>query len=346
MGVWYTTRETVKSALDIKLTARVDSQIDDAIEQGSRMVESCLHRRFYPETATRYFNWPNGQYARPWRLWLDQHELISVTSLVSGGTTISASDYFLEPVNDGPPYSHVEIDLDSTASFGGGSTHQRDIAITGVFGYKADTSSAGALAEALDSSETGIDVTNSGIVGVGSILLVESERMLVTNKSMLDTTQDIGGNLTADKSNTTVPVTTGSDYFVNEVILVDSERMLIVDISGNNLTVIRAWDGSVLASHSSGADIYAPRTLTVQRGALGTTAASHDTATAVSKYLIPGPVASLAKAYAINQFMQETAGYAKVGSGETERDYGGRSLKALEESVIKSHGRKARIRAV
>src|SRR5690606_22447868 len=57
---WYTTRETVKAALDYKETARNDAQVDRAIESASRAVEGLLHRRFYPETATRYFDWPNA----------------------------------------------------------------------------------------------------------------------------------------------------------------------------------------------------------------------------------------------------------------------------------------------
>lgn len=347
MGVWYCTREEVKAALDQKETARNNVQIDDAIENGSRAVEGVMHRRFYPETATRYFDWPNSQYARPWRLWLDQHELISVSSLVAGGTSIAASNYFLEPANDGPPFTYVEINLNSTAAFKSGATHQRSIAITGVFGYRADTGPAGALSGSLTAPATSVGITNSAAVGVGTILLVESERMLVTEKSMLSTAQTIGVGLTADKANTTVAVTTGIAYAVGETILVDSERMFIVDIAGNNLTVIRAWDGTVLAAHTLGATIFAPRTLTVERGALGTTAATHADATAIAKYKIPGPVKSLAKAYAINQLMQETSGYARTaGAGENEREFNGRSIRGLETSVYRSHGRKARKGAV
>jgi hypothetical protein len=92
MGVWYCTREDVKSSLDSKESARNNGQVDRAIESASRAVEGLTHRRFYPETDTRYFDWPNAQYARPWRLWLDQHELVSVATLSSGGTTIAASD--------------------------------------------------------------------------------------------------------------------------------------------------------------------------------------------------------------------------------------------------------------
>lgn len=347
MGIWYATREDVKRALDSAETARNNGQVDRAIGAASRSVEGLLKRRFYPEAATRYKDWPNDQYARPWRLWLDKDELISVTTLTAGGVVVPAADYFLEPANDGPPYTHIEIDLASTAAFSSGDTHQRAIEITGVFGYSADEEAAGQLAEALDASETAVDVTDSEAIGVGDIIKVDSERMIVTGKSMLDTTQNIGANLTAQANDVTVAVTTGSAYRVDEVILVDSERMLIVDIAGNNLTVKRAWDGSVLAAHTAPADIYAPRTLTVTRGALGTTAATHADTTAITRHVVPELVRDLCIAEALNQLQQEASGYARTaGSGESERLVGGRGLADIRREARAAYGRKARKRAI
>src|SRR3546814_19132909 len=81
--------------------------------------------------------------------------------------------------------------------------------------------------------------------------------------------------MNALKNDQTVDVTDGTLFFVGELILIDSERMRIVDITGNNLTVVRAYGGATLAAHSLGADVYVSRRLTVDRGALGTTAAPH-----------------------------------------------------------------------
>lgn len=361
MGVWYCTREDVKRALDIADTARSNRQIDRAIESGSRTIEGRLHRRFYPQLATRSWDWPNGQYARPWRLWLDDDELISITTLTVGGVTIAPADYMLRRSDgkDEPPFSHVEINLAGSAAFGGGSTHQRNIAITGPYGHSADTGPAGALAEPLDASETGVDVTDSGLVGVGDILLIDTERMIVTGRSMFDTGQNIGADLTASNAAVTVAVTTGSAYAVDEVLLVDAERMLIVDIAGNNVIVKRAWDGSVLAAHTTGAAIYAPRTLTVTRGALGTTAATHLTAAAIVRHLVPGTVRDLNVALALTQGLQEQSGYARTaGSNESQRQVFGRALKAapgvqagrglqaLWDDAYTAYGRMARTRAV
>ena len=348
-GVWYTTREEVKAELDVRETARSNDRVDRAIEAASRTIEDLCHRRFYPVQATRYFDWPNPQQAASWRLWLDDNELISVTTLASGGTTIAATDYFLEPNRHGPPYNRLEIDLDSSASFGGGDTHQRDIQITGLYGYRNDESTLGATAEALDATETGVDVdaATSAAVGVGSILRIDSERVIVTARAQLDTGQNLGGNLTATNNNTTVPVASGAAFAAGEVILIDSEKMRIDEIAGNNLTVTRPWDGTTLAAHTSGADIYAPRTLTVERGALGTTADSHGSASTVYRWNPPGPIRQLALAEALNDLLQGRSGYARTaGAGENEREMTGRGLEALRKRVYVSHGRKGRVRAV
>jgi hypothetical protein len=347
---WYATREEIKAELDVKETARANSRIDRALDDASRAVEALCHRAFYPTVATKSFDFPGSQYARPWRLWLDANELISVTSLSSGGVTIAASDYFLEPNQYGPPYNRIEIDLDSSAAFSSGDTHQRAIQITGLWGYRLDETSVGATAEALDASETGIDVdaATSAAVGVGSLLRIDSERVIVTGRSQLDTGQTLGGTgLTAQNNSVTVTVQSGSAFAAGETILIDGERMRVDDVAGNTLVVTRAWDGSTIAAHSVGAVIYAPRTLTVERGALGTTAATHTSAAAIHRFEPPGPVRQFVIAEALNDLLQGRAGYARTaGSGEGEREVTGRGLKELRERVYASHGRKARMRGV
>lgn len=348
-GPVYATLEDLKGALDFAETARNNRQCLRALDQGARSVEKLCQRVFYPTLDTRRWDWPNEQHAPPWRLWLGSDEVISMTTLVSGGVTIPSTDYFLRRGDgrDEPPYSYIEIDLSSNAVFSSGDTFQRSISGFGLYGYRNDEESAGTIAEVLDASETGVDVSDSATVGVGSVVRVDSERMLVTGKSMITTGQTLQTSVTAAANSVTVAVSNGAAYAVDEVILIDSERMLIVDIAGNNLTVKRSWDGSVLAAHTNGATIYAPRTLTVTRGALGTTAATHSSGASLYRHVPPGPVSSLTLAEAINQLMQEGAGYGRqVGSGESARELGGRGLKDLRARVRAGYGRKARHRGV
>ena len=346
MGIWYATREDVKSALDSQETARNNAQIDRALEAATAAIWGLTHRRFYPETGTRYFDWPTTFLGNPYRLWLDADEVISVSAIESGGVDLESADYFLEPANSGPPHTHIDIDLSGPGSFNSGRTHQRSIAVTGVFGYSAEEAAAGQLAEALDNSEVSVDVTDSAAIGVGTIIRVDDERMVVQGKLMLTTGQTLQGTLTQSNADVTVPVTTGSEFGVGEVLLLNAEKMLIVDIAGNNLIVKRAWDGSVLAAHTN-STIYAPRTLLVERGALGTTAAAHSTATAINRHVVPGLIRLLAIAEALSSIQQEGAAYGRVvGSGESAREASGKGLGDLRAQAYASFGRKARIRAI
>jgi hypothetical protein len=349
-GYWYATREEIKAELDVKETARSNARIDRAIEDASRRIDGLMHRTFAPVTATRYFDWPNSQTAPSWRLWLDDNELISVTALASGGTPIAPTDYLLEPNQYGPPYNRIEVNLGSDAAFGGGSTHQRDIQITGLYGYRNTETTAGALVEALDATETSVDVdgVTAAAAGVGSILRVDSERMIVTGRAQLDTGQTLGGSgLTNQNSTVTVTVQSGAAFAAGETILIDGERIRVDDIAGNTLIVTRAWDGSTIAAHTVGATIYAPRTLTVTRGALGTTADTHGNAATVYRWVPPGGIRQLCVAEAVTDLLQGRSGYARTaGTGENEREVTGRGLKDLRDRVYASHARKARVRSV
>lgn len=343
----YAIREAVKSSLDFKETARNNAAVDRALESASRMVEGLTHRKFYPEVDTRYFDWPDTDRSLPWRLWLDANEVISISILTVAGTVIPSSDYFLEPANYGPPFNRIEIDLADNSSFQAGQTHQRAIQVDGVFGYTNDEALRTDLDEALDNSETGVDIHDSSGVGVGALIRIDNERMLVTDKTSLDTTVDTTSTLDANMSTVTVPVTNGSLLFVGEVILIDSERMLVLDVAGNNLVVKRAWDGTVLSAHNTAASIFVQRSLTVVRGFLGTTAATHADNASVWTVEPPGLIRDLTIAEAVNQLLQESSGYARVvGSGEGQIEASGKGLAALRTDVQTRYGRQVRVRAI
>src|SRR3990167_6994379 len=153
MSNWYTTRESVKRAVEIKGADR-DAVIDQHIEVAAREIDRQLNRRFIPLTKVRYFEWPQDAdvalYNRKAILYLDE-DLISVSAITSenGDVTLVAGDYLIEPVNEGPPYHRIEIDksaVTTTAAFAAGDTTQRAIAVTGSWGYGNDTKAAGTVA--------------------------------------------------------------------------------------------------------------------------------------------------------------------------------------------------------
>jgi hypothetical protein len=349
---WYATREEIKAELDVKETARSNARIDRALADATDAVNGPTHRVFYPVLTTRRFDWPHRSGSTPWILRLDSNEIISVSSLTSGDVTISADDYLLRRADDRdePPYTRIELNLNSSASFGQGDTYQQDIAVTALFGYRNDEADAGSIAEALDAAETGVDVdaATSAAVGVGSLLRIDSERVIVTGRSLLYTGQTLGGTgLTNQNSAVTVTIADGTGFAAGETIVIDGERMLVEDIAGDTLIVRRAWDGSTIAAHTASTAIFAPRTLTVERGALGTTAATHSSGTAVARWVAPGPVRQLCVAEALTDLLQGRSGYARTaGSGENERETSGKGLADLRARVYTSHGRKARMRSV
>jgi hypothetical protein len=269
--------------------------------------------------------------------------------VTSGGNTIPAGSIFWGHPNYSPPYTYMELDRSTSAAFGQGSTPQRDVHITGTFGYTAQTRPGGALAAAITTtSATTATVTDGSQVGVGNSLLVGTERMLVTGRANTSTgqTQQGTGVSTASSADEVLAVTDGTTVFVGEVLTLDAERMLAVDVTGNNVTVKRAWDGTKLATHS-GATIYASRLLTVTRGAQGTTAATHSSAATVAVHVVPPLIRELAIAYASATLISESSGWAKVwGEGSGSAQNLGRSVREIQAEASRAYGRQARTRVV
>lgn len=339
----YCTVEDVKKATDVKATAYADPEILRAIDSASRSVEDLTGGRFfYPTVATRYYRWPSrSQHRASWMLQL-YADLLSLTSMTAGDTTIQTTDVFLEPSRTGPPYTRIEIDLSSTAVIQSGDTAQRAVAVTGAWGYCNTSEVATALGEDLTAAETGVDVDAGHLLGTGSTILIGSEYMHVTGRSMLDTGVDIdtGGDLTASRSDQTLACDTSTGIpQVGETILIGSERMLVLDAAGTDLTVQRAYDGSTLATHAAAASIYALRTLTVERGVLGTTAATHSTDDVVYRHVVPPLVRELAIAEVIIRRGGESSGYASTaGDRETSRSISMGEINDLRMRVETAHG--------
>lgn len=340
------TREAVKKALDVKATARSDDDVDRAIQAATRSVEGLLHRRFYPQDTTRYWDWPNYQYAYPWRIWFDAWELAAIpTSVTTGGQAIPIGDIFFEPVNSGPPYTSMEINRATNAAFGAGPTPQRDVAVTGTYGFDLNTTGAGSLAAAVPSTTaTAVAVANGAAAGVGDVLLVDSERMLLADKTLASTGQQ--GSIAASIASQILSVPDGTLFAAGEVLTLDAESMLVTGITGDDLIVKRGWDGSTPAVHTA-ATIFAYRSWTVTRGALGTSPAVHSDAAPIVRFTPPSLVTQLALAEAENNLLQAVSGYARtVGAADNARPVSGQSVADIRKLAYAQYGRKVRRRTV
>lgn len=346
MGNWYCTREDVKESLDVKESARMDRVIDRAIEAGSRNIEAITRRVFYPNITTKYFDFPDRVTTYAYRQWIDlPDQLVRLDTLVSGGVTLDNTMYFVEPISLGPPYTRIEINVGQSRTFNALETWQRQTVVTGVWGYDLNWEYATVITATVNAAVTSIPVDNSAAVGVGDLIQIGDEWLQVTGKAMENTMATV--TLTASKNDVTL---TNVDLNVGEVILVDSERMLVVDVAGTTATVVRAYDGTVLAAHST-ASVWAPRSLTVVRGANGSTAASHSSTDAVQdivyRFNYPGPIRQLAIAEALVTLKQGEAAYARtVGAGDAQRESPGKGLQDVRNQVKANYGRRTRTMSV
>lgn len=330
---FYVTREEVYKAADFKGSIIDAKYIDSAIQAASRSIDSLVNRRFFPVIATKYFSAPSGTV-----LWFNTpDELISASLVTSGGVTIPPADYFLEDVNYGPPFNRLELDLGSSSSFNTENTTQRQVAITGTWGYDYSTRQVTTLSSSPTSSTAFVDVADSSVVGIGNILVVGTEYLEVTEKQLIDTAQNTSA-LNSSKNDATI--TGVSSVNVGEIIQIDSEQMKVVSVTGTTLTVERAFGGTTLAVHHNGTDIYAYRRLVVSRGVNGSTAASHTSGDSVFVIEFPADIVELCLAESVNIVQQRTAGYGRtIGSGENLREAKGAAIAQMRSAVKRAYGR-------
>jgi hypothetical protein len=353
----YATREEVKTALDFKQGAAANQLIDQKLADSCDQVDKLLNRRFYPYLGTRSWDWPTAQTPRPWRLWLDDNEMCSPpSSMSSGGVAIDVTTVIPYPnwaLQRQEPITHLELNVNTTSAFSAAQTWQNSITATSIFGYSDVQIPAGAIpAGGITSSATTVNLGVSGCRGVGSILLVDSERMLVTERRSVDSGTTLQGNLTANNANNLIPVADPTQYSLYETLTIDGEQMWVEDTVGANLLVKRAWNGTPLAAHSTGASIYAQRLLTVTRGALGTIPAAHSANTVVTEHDAPGMIRQLVVSDTIVNLIQTRAGYPAArgrssgGGGQTGSALAvaPSDLAQAWQDAIDAFGRNSRIR--
>ena len=322
MANTYTTRGAVKRAAQIGGDS-LDATIDEQIDAASREIDRITGRRFIPLTAAKSYDWPQRS-GRVGVVYLDE-DLLSVTSLTKEGTdvtAIAAADYFLEPSTLGPPYSRIEIDQSSSAFFSAKDTHQRQIVVTGSWGYSNATAPASSLATALtDTTGTAVRLKDGSKADVGDTLLVESEQMFIsgrTDEDLAVNTHGTTGAMDASMTDKTITVDGAptNAVAVGEVLRIGSERMYVEAInSTTSFEVTRAYDGSTLAAHSTGDDVFVFRAYTVTRGENGTTAATHVISTAANRYQPPADIRGLCLAMAVAYYQATRGGWTGIVGG-------------------------------
>lgn len=350
MSVWYTTRETVMRAADIKASAYVTADVDRAIESGARDVDRLLglgdanRPGLAPWYGALTFDRPVLNNESNFRFWLKRHRLIRLDAVVSGGTDITTS-VLPWPSESGPPYSAIDVDRSTDASFTIESgIGQRSLVAVGLWGQTEQERTNLAWELGSSPSAAATAVTIHAPIGVGAVVRIGDERMIVTERSWLSSGQT--GTLAASVNAQALSVSDGTAFFTGETLLMESERLLVQDIAGNTLIVRRQADGSTLAAHTS-ATIYYGRSCTVERGALGTTADTHTSGAQIYVWQPPTLAEKLNVAYALDGRAQEVSAYARtVGVGDNVRNASGAGLRNLENDVREALGRGPNMAAV
>jgi len=164
---------------DNSVNARDDGVIEQLLKTASRLIDSKTARHFVPYVETRYFDVPTEQ--SDLRVLNLDDDLLEVISIVNGdGVTIPSTEYTLRPRNRSP-YLSIRLIDNSTyywTSDGAGDTHDV-IAVTAIWGFHDRYAQAWTLAttaaEALDTSETGYDVTDGTVFSAGNLIRFDNE---------------------------------------------------------------------------------------------------------------------------------------------------------------------------
>jgi hypothetical protein len=336
MANWYVSRERVKAAAGIK-GQDSDRKVDDIIEAASRDIDRATRRFFIPKTETRLYRWPPYQIGRRTVLWVDQ-DLLAVTTLKSEAqnaspTTIASTDYFTEP-NNVDPKDRIEIDISSSAAFQSGDTPQRSISVLGSWGYSNDTKSTGTVSSGLSSDATATEgvCSDASLIDVGDTLLIESEQIFVSERDFaaLGSVVVNDATIVATLDDDTITLDASHGVLRGEVIRLDSEQMYVKAVRTNDVDVIRAYNGTKVATHADDTAVNINRTLTIERGVNGTTAATHADATAISKYEPAFNIREWCLALALSKIVQENANFARtVGVGDSAQELRGNELTDL-----------------
>ena len=339
----YANAAELRAAASIDTTPDADRAIVRALDAASREVEKlCRGRKFYPRTETRVLDWhdPGGQNINNRKLWLNAQDVNELaqdpTSVAINGTAVTGVT--AGPEFDGPPYQWLELDYGTSTTFStGDSSHQNVVSVAGVFGFLNEVSAGATTAAISTTTETSVSVNGAAArIDAGDAIRIGNEWMLVQGRAWADTGENLLAALTSDSEDTTIAVADGTTYTIGEDLLIGTERFLIVDIAGNNLVVRRRQNATRLAAHSIGADIYARRTLTVERGQLGPAATTHSTAAGILVHLAPAQIRTLTLAEAMSILAQEAGGWARtIGGGEAEREARGKGLGDLRTQVRK-----------
>lgn len=304
---------TLSEIIDDLDLAGVKAWREDVVLDKVRSASDYIDRHFgyfIPVTATKRFDGYGGI-----DLWVGN--LLDVTSITDDEESLLTTDYLLYPRERlwaNGPYSRITLDPDAT-TIGVWSREDDIIQVVGQWGLYNKSAATGATVSSQDASSTALAVDDGSPIGLGAVLLIDDEQELVSGRGAA-TASSATLNGALDASSEQVAVSDGTQVNAGEIIKVDFEQMMVLDISGNNLLVVRGWNRTTKTTHLDTTAVNVYRTFTVQRAVNGTTAATHSSAD-ISRYEPPEIVNYLCRQMATLMMKKAEGGYAgKTGNVE------------------------------
>ena len=198
---WVTPTDTSVDVVD-------DAVIASILESVARYIDGQTNRKFYPTVETQTYDVPGGR-----SLVMDD-DLLEVISVTNGdGSAITSTYYNLYPPNT---YPKDEIRLTETSGLfwtNSSTSYEQVIDIAAIFGYRERYTQEGwklvtTLNEAVDASETDIDVVAGGYLPTGTIWRVGNEILITksvsTNTVMVLSRGDNGSTAATHDTGTSV----------------------------------------------------------------------------------------------------------------------------------------------
>jgi len=176
---WYCTVDDVATEARATIRDLSESRLRKAIGRSSQWIDQRIGQ-FVPLTSVRTFD-GNG---------LDRlilPPILAITTLTNDGDTITSTQYYLEPVNrhwENGPFSAVMVDPDAT-ELSVWTRERSSVVITGRWGLYECSETTGQVVgndTQISSSDTSLEVADVNRIPVGTILLIESEQLLVTQR--------------------------------------------------------------------------------------------------------------------------------------------------------------------
>lgn len=239
---------------DLKLVGTTyDKEILDAREAISRAIDHELKpRHFYSEIATRTFDTPGD--AEPLYFGFDLVSATTVTidSADDGAyetTLVAGTDYRLLPVNSSPKRG-IEL-LTSRGQLSAWPNGKDALQVVGKWGYSDDVELTGATtSEAVDLTETVIDISDDTLVDRGDTIRIDSEDMEVT--AVTAGTPDTMTVVRAINGTTAATHATSAAIYVRRYVL-DIEQAVVMQVARYRWETQTGHEGAVMMNEGIGA---------------------------------------------------------------------------------------------